>query len=110
MTYEAYNAIVLEGAQRDYEGIVEYLLHVKKSPQAALGFMDEFDRQLDIVRENPLVHALSRMPELAGLGYRAFPVQNYVALYFFRDERVVVAHIFHQTQDYASIVHARDFL
>lgn len=60
------------GAQSDYRDIVEYLLDVKRSPQAARGFVDEFDRQLDIVCDNPFLHALSRMPELASLGYRPF--------------------------------------
>lgn len=101
--------VILKGAQDDYRGIVEYLLDVKKSPQAALGFMDEFDRQLEIACENPLLHALSRMQELASLGYRPFLVNKYVALYFYRDEQVAIAHIFHQTQDYGRIVLSRDF-
>lgn len=105
----AYEYVILEGAQNDYRGIIEYLLNVKKSPQAALGFMDEFDRQLDIVCDNPFLYGLSRMPELASLGYRPFLVNKYIGLYFFRNERVVVAHVFHQTQDYARIVVSRGF-
>lgn len=100
--------VILKGAQNDYQGIVEYLLEVKKSPQAALGFVNEFDRQLEMVCENPLLHALSRMPELASLGYRPFLVNRYITLYFYRDDLVVVAHIFHQTQDYGKIVLTRD--
>lgn len=100
--------VILKGAQDDYRGIVEYLLNVKKSPQSALGFIDEFDRQLESVCSSPLLHALSRMPELASLGYRSFFVNRYVALYFYRDERVVVAHVFHQTQDYGRMVLSRD--
>lgn len=100
----ACNYVILKGAQSDYRGIVEYLLDVKKSPQAALGFMDEFDRQLEIACENPHLHALSRMPELAVLGYRPFLVNKYITLYLYRDGQVVVAHIFHQTQDYARLV------
>lgn len=104
----AYEYVILQGAQSDYRAIVEYLIDVKKSPQAARGFADEFDRQLDIVRENPLLHGLSRMSELAALGYRPIFVNRYIALYFFRDNLVTVAHIFHQTQDYASIAVSRD--
>lgn len=100
--------VILKGAQDDYRGIVEYLLDVKKSPQAALRFANEFDRQLEIACDNPLLHALSRMPELASLGYRAFFVNKYVALYFYRDGRVVVAHVFHQAQDYARMALPRD--
>lgn len=100
--------VILQGAQDDYRRIIEYLLDVKKSPRAALDFMNEFDRQLELACENPLLHALSRMPELASLGYRPLLVNKYVALYFYRDEQVVVAHIFHQKQDYGRIVLSRD--
>ena len=44
------------------------------------------------------------MPELAARGYRTMHVNNYVALYRVKDDMVVVAHIFHQTQNYASLV------
>lgn len=100
--------VILSSAQGDFRTIVEYLLDVKKSPQAARGFVDEFDRQLSLVCENPYVHALSRMPELARLGYRAYLVNTYIVLYFYRDERVVVAHVFHRRQDYGRIVLSRD--
>lgn len=68
MASMAYEYVILRGAQSDYRDIVEYLLDVKRSPQAARGFVDEFDRQLDIVCDNPFLHALSRMPELASSG------------------------------------------
>lgn len=100
--------VILSSAQDDFRGIVEYLLDVKKSPQAARSFVDEFDRQLEIACENPLLHALSRMPELAALGYRPLLVNKYIVLYFYRDGLAVVAHIFHQTQDYGRLVLARD--
>ena len=45
---------------------------------------------LDIACDNPLLHALSRMPELASLGYRAFFVNKGILSYALRDDRVVV--------------------
>ncbi len=46
---------------------------------------------LDIACDNPLLHALSRMPELASLGYQAFFFANKGILsYALRDDRVVV--------------------
>ena len=38
------------------------------------------------------------------MGYRAMLVNTYVTLYRFDGEKVVVAHIFHQTQDYAHLI------
>ena len=100
----AFSVAMLRSAQREYEDIVGYLSDVLQSPAAARGFADEFDHQLDLVRDNPRLYGLSRMPELAARGYRAFFVKRYIVLYKVSDGRVVVAHIFHQTQDYARLV------
>lgn len=97
----AHEYLILEGAQRNYEGIVRYLAGNLASPSAADRFMDEFDRQIEIVCENPHLHARSRIPELAALGYQLFFVGSYVALYTVREGTVVVAHVSHQSQDYA---------
>ncbi len=96
--------VMLREAQREYRSIVAYLSNVLDSKQAARAFMDEFDRQFQLVAENPLLHAVSRMPELAARGYRPMLVKNYVALYKVDGDAVVVAHIFHQSQDYARLV------
>ena len=100
----AYRAIILHEAQREYENIVEYLSDVLKSPQAAIHYIEEFAYQLDPVRSNPCIHALSRLPELAARGYRSMLVNSYIALYKVEDDVVVVAHIFHQSQDYARLI------
>lgn len=96
--------IILPSAQLEYRSIVEYLAGTLASPAAATKFMDEFDRQLDLVCEMPESRPLSRMPQLAEMGFRPMLVNRYVALYCFDGEKVVVAHIFHQAQDYASLV------
>lgn len=76
------------------------------NPKAASDFADEFDRQAEPVRENPELHALSRVPEAAAKGCRAFFVKRYLVLYKIDGNRVVIAraviaHLFHQTQNYA---------
>lgn len=95
---------ILAEAQRELDSIVAYLLDVSDGPAAAKGFLDELDEKLGLARETPLLFGLSRMPELAALGYRALFVRNYVVLYFYRDDCVYVAHVFHQRQDYARLV------
>lgn len=95
---------MLDGAKEDFASIVSYLDDVSGGHQAAGAFIDEFERQMRLVCDNPGMYALSRMPEIAALGYRVALVNNYVALYFFRDDTVFVAHIFHQRQDYARFV------
>ena len=97
----AYKRKILEEAAREYREIVSYLATVLCSPDAARGFMDEFEHQLDLVCDMPELYGLSR---LAVLGYRPMRVKNYVALYKIVDDTVVIAHVFHQSQDYARLV------
>ena len=100
----AFPRVILSSAQLEYEAIVEYLAVDLASPTAAKRFMAEFSYQLDLVCDMPEIHALSRMPELAALGFRPMLANGYVALYRFDGEKVVVAHVFHQAQDYARLV------
>ncbi|MGI6105182.1 MAG: type II toxin-antitoxin system RelE/ParE family toxin [Raoultibacter sp.] len=100
----AYEYKLLRTAQADYEEIVSYLITIADGFSTAQNFVDEFDKQIRLVCENPDIHAISRMPELATLGYRPMLVNNYVALYFFREDIVFIAHIFHQLQDYGRYV------
>ena len=64
----------------------------------------ELERQLNLVCGMPELHGLSRIPELAAMGFRPMSIKRYVVLCRFDGEKVVVAHIFHQTQDYARLV------
>ncbi len=100
----AYRRIILKEAAREYRDIVRYLATVLCSPEAARGFVDEFDYQLGLVCDAPELYGLSRMKELAALGYHAMQVKSYVALYRIEGDAIVVAHIFHQSQDYAKLV------
>ena len=100
----AYSYLMLDKAKEDYEGIVAYLIAVSDGSSAALSFIDEFDRQIQIVCSNLSTYGLPRTPEIATLGYHTMLINNYAAFYFFRNSTVFAAHIFHQRQDYAKLV------
>ena len=96
--------VILAEAQREYERIVSYLAVTAKSPAAAKAFMEEFDHQVEIIANYPLLHPLSHLHELACKGYRSFAVGKYHVLYKSHNSTVVIAHVFHQSQDYARLV------
>lgn len=100
----AYRKVLLGSARQEYREIIEYLVDVLKNSQAAVDFMDEFDHQFDLIARDPELYALSSLPELAGRGYRRFLAKKYLVLYRIQGDRVVIAHIFHQSQDYARLV------
>lgn len=100
----AYEVVILESAQRELQQIIDYLCDALKSAQAAKSFMDGLEAQIALIEGNPELFALSRMPELAIKGYRVALIKNYGMLYTLREEKIHVAHFFHQRQDYARLI------
>lgn len=98
----AYRARVLEGANKELGDIVAYLAGY--SPDAARSFLEEYETQLDLICSGVVSYGLSRMPELAQLGYRCALAGKYLFLYYVEDDCIVVAHLLHQRQDYAKII------
>lgn len=94
----AYRKVILAEAQQEYRDIVGYLVSMLRSEQAARNFMEEFDKQVNLVAENPELYGLSRVPELAERGYRCAPMNNYIALYKVADGQIVVCRIVHKSR------------
>ena len=99
-----YNVAILKSARYEYESIVGYLAQILKNPRAAGNFVAEFEYQLDPLREQPLLRPLSHIRELAVRNYQSFPVNNYACLYKFERDTIYIAHVFHQSHDYARLV------
>lgn len=100
----AYRLVIAREAQREYRAVVDYLAKTLGSPQAARHFMDEFDAKAELMRRRPEAFDLCHLPELAALGYRSTAVMRYTFLYRVAGDEVVIAHVFHQSQDYARLV------
>lgn len=89
-------------ALRELEGIVAYLTGL--GPSTASAFLDEWEHLLEGLHDGTVSHRVSRFDALARLGYHTALVRGYVVLYFKEDDDVVIAHLFHQSQDYAKLV------
>lgn len=100
----AYKVLLLKEAQREYRSILDFLVNVAKSPQAATSFADEVEHQVALIAGTPELYELSRFPVLSARGFRTCLVKNYVMLYTVREGSVFIVHIFHQSQDYAKFV------
>lgn len=99
-----YRITITHEAKREYRDIVSYLTDVLKNPQAARHFMVEFSAKIDMIQKHPEAFGLCHLPELSARGYRSASVMRYIFLYKILDDRIVVAHIFHQSQDYARLI------
>ncbi len=94
----------LISAQEELDEILEYLTALSGGTKTAVSFLNELEEKMNLVCANPKIFALSKIENLSLLGYRTFFVKKYVVLYFYRDQTVFIAHIFHQMQDYARLV------
>lgn len=98
----AYSARIFPAAEIELDLIVAYLVTLDSS--VATNFLNEYMKQLDLLCEGVVEYPLSKLPELANLGYHVALVNNYLFFYYIEDNCLVVAHIFHQRQNYAPLV------
>lgn len=98
----AYDVKILPTAEIEVEGIVEHLSGFGMQP--ARRFVEEYRHQLELLSSGVIDYGLCKLPEVAKLGYHARRVNSYIMLYYFEGDAVVVAHVFHQKQDYARLV------
>ena len=101
----AYNVKILPTAEQEVDDIVDLLGH---GIFTARHFPDKYRSQLQLLQSGVVDYGLSKLPELAVLGYHACLVNSYVMLYYYDNEDVVIAHVFHQSQDYAALVISRN--
>lgn len=100
----ACEVVVTDEAKEDLEAAVLYLTESLGAPAAAGDPLDAFDGFVAKVEAFPLMHPTARESRLAHLGYRKAALEGYLALYRVKGEKVYVAHVFHQSQDYARLV------
>ena len=112
---------ILPSAEAELDSIVGYLAGL--GAQTARRFTEAYRAKLELIASEVVEFGLSRMPELAALGYRSTLVNSYVLLFYYEDveglveggagtsggkgspaRRAVIAHVFHQSQDYARLV------
>ncbi len=101
----AFNKRFLESALEEVDAIVAGL--TLRSPKAAKNFLDSLDDQLERLSSGALTYGLCRVGKLARLGYRSALFDKYLFLYYLDGDDLVVAHVFHQRQDYARLVAPR---
>lgn len=99
----ACNVSLTRPAVQDRESVVSYLAHSLASPAAARDFLNEFDKQVARLQDNPRCFPLCADIALASKGYRKAIVKGYVFVYVYDEAKnvVTILRVFHQSQDYA---------
>ncbi len=92
-------------AERDLDGIFNYISNELKNPKAAIKLIDEIVETLINLEDMPKRCPLSGIPELQNDGYRKCIVKNYVALYTVDEASKIVkiAKVFYGMRDYKNL-------
>ncbi len=97
-----YKIVLTEGAEEDLDKYMRYLLFEKKSRQAAINLLNDFE-----ATKAELSYAAGSLkecenPRLKESGYRRinFLTHRYFMLYRIEEDVVFVDNIFHELQDY----------
>ena len=99
-----YEVVIHDEAREAILQAADYLDLISSGPGAAKRLIETLDDRIGDMSDNPGLYGISRMPELADLGYHATLVTSYVMLYYLSDDVVHIAWFFHQSQDYARYV------
>lgn len=89
-------------ARSDVDRIVGYVARDLASPQTALEHWETFWAAAEELSGTPELHAVSTQPSLAARNLRVRFVKNYVMLYRYDGQSVLVFRVFHTRQDYAT--------
>ena len=99
-----YKVVISPSANVDLFNALKYIAYELENPSADEKLADGDDRCYDALEEMPAAHELCRDPVLRRLGYRRYPIGNYIVIFRIVEKvkEVRVVHFFHATQDYLS--------
>ena len=97
-----YRVVISPSANADVFNVLNYIAYELVNPQAAAKLADGIGRCYSDLAEFPAAHELCRDPILIRMGYRRYPVGNYLVIFRIVEEarEVRVLHIFHALQNY----------
>lgn len=99
-----YRVVISPSANADIAAALRYVALELGNPQAAARLADGIGECYAGIGVTPAAHELCRDPVLRRLGYRRYPIGNYLIVFRIVEEsrEVRVVHFFHATQDYLS--------
>ena len=105
-----YRVQIAASAERDLDQSIRYIAEVLSAPRAAGALLDEYERALVILADNPSLYGVDfAVSEAVGLCIRHFMVKGYEVFYCVDDDNATVAVIafLHGSRDVESIISDR---
>ena len=101
-----YHIDITEPAENDINEAVKYITEQLLNPSAAGKLVDDAESVIFSLAEMPQRHALVKDDDLARLGFRVLPVNNYLIFYIIREDKktVVIQRFLYGRRDWATIL------
>lgn len=101
-----YDVVISPSANADLFNVLKYIAYELKNQQAAAKLADGIGKCYADLEEFPAAHELCRDPVLGRMGYRRYPVGNYLVIFRVVEDaqEVRVVHVFHALQNYLEIL------
>lgn len=101
-----FKIVLTSQAQLDFRNITRYLFDELRSEQATISVINDMENTIERLSYIAGGLKLCDDPRLRGLGYRKihFKHHNYFMLYRIQDDIVYVDAIYHDLQDYESLI------
>jgi toxin ParE1/3/4 len=102
MTKTKYSVLIYPTAENDLIEMKDYFENKLKTTVNNL--FEKFDRQVDLIEDNPFIYPLVKDPYLNQLGYRMIPVDNFLLFYIISDNTVQIHRFLYGKRDYLQIL------
>ena len=101
-----YHIDITEPAVNDINEAIKYITEQLLNPTAAGKLVDDAESAIYSLTEMPQRHALAKDDDLARLGLRFIPVNNYLVFYIIREEKktVVIQRFLYARRDWMTIL------
>ena len=101
-----YNIDITQPAENDIKEAVKYIAEKLLNPSAAGKLLDDAEHAIFSLNDMPHRHALVKDDDLARLGFRFMPVNNYLVFYVVREEKktVVIQRFLYGRRDWVTIL------
>ena len=101
MPNKKYEVRIYSSAQKDIQDIKKYLEQVLFTSEKNL--LNQFYKEIELLEDFPEMHPFVNDDYLSSLGYRFFPVGNYLVFYIVKENIVQIHRVIYGRRDYKKL-------
>lgn len=92
----------LSTAEKDLVEIFEYIL--KDNPTAAASLLEEIDRSISKLSQNPELGVIPNDNRLKNIGYRVLIIRKYLVFYVIKKDYIQIRRVLHGARQYSYLL------